>query len=165
MFKSNNIMEKINNTTLYYKIKYKDLPKKLKDIISVFEIPKIYVNIYEISSDIAPIYDFMTNNNIKYFQMNNSKNDLCICVENKISILDIISDIQFSEISIWDTYTSWSDFCHDSQNYDLTRNEAIKDIPHFFLSYNDYENNYLEIICDKSFFNENLKTKLSDIFN
>lgn len=137
--------------------------KKLDNILKLFRINEIYLCIYGLRKD-RDIFN-------KTFEVEDisfsSSRDFALRINTiKLSILlPRIVDC-FDELSVWSCYTNWKGFLNDMKNlpfvYSKKQLSSGKDEPSFYLNYNPFNSNNVEIICDLSF-NNCLSIKKEDI--
>lgn len=107
---------------------------------------------------------------MKCFQILNSnkKKDIhdvvmCLCIQNIIPLFLLFKN-KYSEIVVWNCYAEWNEFVKDQQTTDdfLTIKKTNFETnlnPSFYLKFNPYDKNSVEIIYDLLFDNCRLINK------
>lgn len=153
------VKKKTTNKSLSLIIRSKNINKQLFNILSIFDIKNIFLQIFSNNLKFDVFQDFLKNNNINYIL---DKNCLTLDI-NKIFLKEIFSLIElidYDEINIFNKYISWQQF---NINNKKTSFKDIDILPDFYLNFNVYENNYLEIICDLSYNKDEILEKLNKL--
>lgn len=158
------INKKVNSFTL---TKFSCKGNSLEKILKLFQVEEVYVCFYSNKSLSLNTLQAILDSKLCQVKLPTKKHQEALIVkistENCYILLDWLSDYEYDELIIWSCYTDWENFYKHLTNY---KTNSASNVPSFFLSYNVYDGNTCEIICDIKF-NESIKyittEKLQDI--
>lgn len=147
----NKIITKKNDKISYYKFSSKKFTsEQISKLCLKTQIANFFIEIYGLTQkqkNIIVTKTKLLDKKIEVFMNPINQNNLisfCIPVLRMKDFLTYTIEIDFDEILIWDCYTTIDQFLKKDQN----KIDLKKDDCKFFLNYNRYENNYVELYLD-----------------
>ena len=144
---------------------------KLYKLCKEFNLVEIYLEIYSIDIRYKNFYELLLATNKNYitnFTEKSGVQDIFIktTVDESLSIMKLLSEFVFEGLTIWDCYTNWENYLEDKTTkipfFTIKRGE-FKDNSNFYLNFNAYEGQKVEIICDLIYNKQGLFERLNEL--
>ncbi len=136
-----------------------------------FNLTEIYIEIYSIDTRHKNFYESLlaiNKNYLTYFAEKSGVQDIFIktTVVELSKIMDLLSEFVFEDLIIWNCYTNWRKYLEDKTTkvpYFTIKRGEFKDDSNFYLNFNPYEGQKVEIICDLIYNKQELFERLTEL--
>lgn len=137
-----------------------------------FNLEEIYIEISSIDARRKNFLDSLLAINRNYLTNLTEKCGMQnIFIKTKVDkslkiLINLLSEFVFEDLTIWDCYTNWEKYLEDTTTkapfFTIKRSE-FKDNSNFYLNFNSYEGQKVEIICDLIYNKQDLFERLTDL--
>ena len=139
----------------------------LYEIIKAFDLHGIYIDVFFVEarrSDFSK--ELIEKCNKLTIATLSERNSFAIkaTIDYVQLIVEVLSDVSFGELNIWDAYTDWEQYLKDKVPFNPSKNQSSSESK-CYLNFNPLEGNKVEVYCSPNYNAKSIHEKLVDIIN
>ena len=144
---------------------------RLQELLNFYDLKEVYLSIW--GTDISKINDMKQRLHIEKIEklsLSTRSNDFVLHISSQLvsEIVRILED-SYDEITVWDCYANWKNFVENESTpfplFSFKKQKEPSQVGNFYLNFNPYDGNRVEINCSTSWRKEVTKENLCEFLN